>query len=449
MIPVVSVEEMRRLDELSSDPEEVLIHRAAWGVSRAALRILGGAYGRRVVVIAGPGNNGADGIKAAEFLRHRGVRAQILKPGEVEVVPDCDLVIDAAFGTGFHGEYDAPDPNGALVLSVDIPSGVNGNTGVAREGAVWADFTVTFAALKPGHLLADGPERCGEIELVDIGIDTASCTMHLFEDSDLGWLLPRHGRHSHKWKSAVGVVAGSPGMMGAAQLVALGAQRAGAGMVRLLSPGLAADDNFAGEAVVMDGTVQSWSSEVSAISSRLHALVVGPGLGLSNETRSELRSLVVADELPLVVDADAITLLSDDEGRAALTARHNPVVLTPHEGEFARLTGNRPGADRIADVRKAAKALGCVVLLKGSTTVVADPDGEVVLTATGDARLATAGTGDVLSGVVGAFVARGLRPLHAAAAAAHVHGLAGKMSYSSGLIASDLPENVAALISQH
>jgi hydroxyethylthiazole kinase-like uncharacterized protein yjeF len=447
MKPIVTVEEVRAIDQRSPDPESVLIHRAGWAVSRAALRMMGGAYGRRVVVIAGPGNNGADGRTAALFLEERGIRTQVFPPGVLDVVPDCDLVIDAAFGTGFHGSYSAPDPNGAPVLAIDIPSGVNGNSGVACEDAVWADVTVTFAAYKPGHFLHDGPSRCGSLELCDIGLDTSGATMHLFEDSDLAWAIPARGRETHKWKSAVAVIAGSPGMMGAANLVTLGAQRAGAGMVRLLSPGVAAVDGPVGEAVVMDGTNAGWSNDIDEISERLQAIVVGPGLSRAEETKKQIRSLIEFDRLPTVLDADAIVAVSDDEGRKALQSRVKPMVLTPHDGEFRGLAGNAPVAARHQSAVELARRVKSVVLLKGSTTVVSDPDGRTMFVTAGDSRLATAGTGDVLAGIVGAFLAQGAKPMAAAAAAAHVHGKAAKNSYSRGLIASDLPENVAELLS--
>lgn len=447
MKPVVTVEEMRSIDAASPVAEMELIHRAGWAVSRAAIRMMGGTYGRRVVLIAGPGNNGADARKAAEFLAARGVRCKTFAPGELVVVPGCDLVIDGAYGTGFRGEYTAPDPNGAPVLAIDIPTGVNGNTGVAVQGSVRADVTVTFAALKPGHLLHDGPDHVGALELVDIGLDTSVATMHLFEDGDLEWALPLAKRDSHKWKTAVGVVAGSPGMMGAARLVVTGAQRAGAGMVRLLSPGVGATDGLATEAVVMDGTSDNWVKTIDAIAHRLHAVAAGPGLGRSDIVRERMRELTRADSTPLVLDADGLMVLGDEEGRSALMDRQKPVVLTPHDGEFEALAGSASGDDRVGAVRSLAARTNSVVLLKGSTTVVAAPDSTVYFSTAGDVRLATAGTGDVLTGVVAAFVAQGVEPALAAVAAANVHGRAAKNSYSRGLIASDLPENVAKLVS--
>jgi hydroxyethylthiazole kinase-like uncharacterized protein yjeF len=447
MKPIVTVQEMRAIDRASPVPEVELVHRAAWAVSRIAIEMMGGTYGRRVVVIAGPGNNGADGRRAAGLLEERGVRTQVFGPGEVHVVPPCDLVIDAAFGTGFRGAYEAPDPAGAMVLAVDVPSGVNGDTGVACDGAAWADVTVTFAAFKPGHFLADGPDRCGEIVLRDIGLDTAGAQMHLFETSDLQWVLPVRARESHKWKSAVAVVAGSPGMMGAAHLVTMGAQRAGAGMVRVLSPGVRAEDAAAGEAVVMDGSNSQWSQEIGKIAQRLQALVIGPGLGRLDSARLQVQELISLDTVPAVVDADGIIAVSDESGKARVRKRTLATVLTPHDGEFKALTGAAPSTARVADAQNAASDLNSVVLLKGSTTLVAAPDGGVLFVTSGDSRLATAGTGDVLAGIVGAFIAQGADPHLAAGAAAHVHGLAARNAFSRGLIASDLPENVAELLS--
>jgi len=447
MKPIVTVEEMRAIDAASPVAESELIHRAAWAVSRSAIRMMGGTYGRRATVIAGPGNNGADGRRAARFLEDRGVRVSIVAPGEIDRVPPCDLVIDAAYGTGFHGEYVAPWPDDIPVLAVDIPSGVNGNTGIAcHEDAVKADRTVTFAAYKPGHFLADGPDHCGEIELCDIGLDVSSATMHLFTEDEF-WVLPDFGRESHKWRTALGVVAGSPGMMGAASFVVAGAQRAGAGMVRLLSPGVSAADGPVGEAVVLDGLEANWSHTIGEVAPRLQAMVIGPGLGRREAVKQQVRAVVEADVTSLVLDADGLFAVGDTDGLALLAKRMKPTVLTPHDGEFKMLTGGAPDAKRYESVRALAKTTNSVVLLKGSTTLVAD-DEHVIFVTSGDARLATAGTGDVLSGIVGAFLAMGAAEQLGTAAAAYVHGAAAKNSYSKGLIASDLPENVAKWLSE-
>ena len=436
MIPIVTPEEMKEID-------------AGAAVARAALDVLGGSYGRRVVVVAGKGNNGADGRDAARRLRARGVRVQVMEAADCpDRVPASDLVVDAAYGTGFRGDYDAPDPGDAVVLAVDIPSGVDGLTGVAGEGAVSADLTVTFAALKPGLLLADGPTHAGPVEVVDIGLDVSSAAAALVESVDVSRWLPSRPADSHKWRSAVWVVAGSPGMTGAARLCASAVLRSGAGLVRLGVPGEQAPMTPL-EVVGRPLPPAGWDGTVLDELDRFKALVVGPGLGREDVTVAAVRALVAAAPCPVIVDADGLTALGDVAQAAAVIGdRRQPTVLTPHDGEFERLAGRRPGPDRIGGARDLARGTGATVLLKGSTTIVAGPDGRVLLAAAGDARLATAGTGDVLSGVVGAFLAQGLGGVEAAAGAAHVHGLAARRGWPRGLVAGDLLDFLPAVLSE-
>jgi NAD(P)H-hydrate epimerase len=450
MKPVVTVAEMKAIDADAPEPEEVLIDRAGAAVCRAALRMLGGAYGRRVAVVAGKGNNGADGRTAAARLQRRGVRVTVVAAGELSRLPEGDLVIDAAYGTGFRGGYDAPDPGGAAVLAVDIPSGVSGDTGAAAEGAVRADRTVTFAGLKPGLLLGDGPDHTGDVEIADIGLDTSRRHIELLEDSEAAAWLPRRPRHAHKWQTALCVVAGSPGMLGAPRLVSSGALRAGSGYVRLGVPGADLAALPAQEAVGFALPETGWEVDARKALDRCRALVVGPGLGRRDETIAAVRALVAASPVPTVVDADGINAVGSAAELARLTAgRTQPVIVTPHDGEFARLAGHAPGDDRLAAAEDLARATGAIVLLKGSTTVVADPGGRTLLAAAGSARLATAGTGDVLSGIIGSFLAQGVPGLEAAALAAHVHGAASRDGHAIGLVAGDLPELVATWLSRH
>lgn len=450
MIPVVTPDEMKVIDAAAPEPVEVLIERAGAAVARAALDILGGAYGRRVVVVAGKGNNGADGRAAGVRLRRRGVRVEIVDAGDAPgQVPQCDLVVDAAYGTGFHGDYRAPDPGDATVLAVDIPSGVDGVTGEAGDGAVSADVTVTFAALKPGLLFDEGSARSGQVQLVDIGLDTSGATIHLVERSDVvEWLPPREA-NAHKWSSAVWIVAGSGGMPGAADLCASAAMRAGAGTVRLGVPG-EANPQPPLEVVGRPLPGEGWEPHVLEELERFAALVVGPGLGRTDRTRESVRRVVAEARLPIVVDADGLFALGDADSAAKVVAARGgrPTVMTPHEGEFERLAGHPVGGDRVGATRQLAAAVGATVLLKGPTTVVADPDGRVLVSTTGDARLATAGTGDVLAGIAGAFLGRGLDGLHAAAAAAHVHGAAGHLGWPVGLVAGDLLDLLPAVLSE-
>lgn len=449
MIPVLTPEEMGEVDRAAPEPVDVLIARAGSATARAAARMLGGTYGRRVVVVAGKGNNGADGREAAVHLRRRGVRVEVIDaPDAPDRLPPCDLVVDAAYGTGFRGEYTAPDPAGAPVLAVDIPSGVNGLTGEVPEGAVQATRTVTFAALKPGLVLHPGRERAGAVDVVDIGLDVSGARAGVVESADVAAWLPVRSADAHKWASAVWIAAGSPGMTGAAHLCARAAMRAGAGAVRLGIPGSDPDPG-AMEIVGRAPPAEGWDTYVLEDSKRAKALVVGPGLARTDTTRDAVRRLVGASPLPAVVDADGLYALGTKaEASAVLRSRGAPTVLTPHEGEFARLDGSRVGPDRLDAVRSLARAVGATVLLKGTTTIVADPDGRVVMVTSGSPRLATAGSGDVLAGVIGAFLALGLDGLRAASGAAHAHGLAAGLGWRRGLVAGDLIDLLPAALVQ-
>lgn len=445
MRPVVTVAEMRAADAAAPVAEATLVARAGTAVAVEAARLMGGAYGRRVTVVAGKGNNGADGRVAATALARRGATVRVVGPSDGPL-PACDLVVDAAFGTGFRGTYDAPPaPPGARVLAVDIPSGVDGDTGAASGRPLVADRTVTFAAYKPGLLQGDGRTLAGEVHLADIGLPVGQPSIGLVEDDDVTRLVPTRPAASHKWATALAVVAGSPGMEGAAVLAAGGATRAGAGMVRLGVPG-GGHAPWPVEAVRLPLERAGWADAVLDVLGRCKALVVGPGLGRDEATQAEIRRLVSRSPVPVVVDADGLFALGDDPG--PVVAGERPVVLTPHDGEYARLAGEKPGPDRIGAARRLAARAGAVVLLKGSLTAVAAPDGQVLLAASGTSRLATAGTGDVLSGMIGAFVARGAGALEAAALAAHVHGRAAGRGRAEGLVAGDLPLLVSDCLSE-
>jgi NAD(P)H-hydrate epimerase len=446
--PVVTVAEMRAIDEEAAATVDhaVLVDRAGTAVAASALRLLGGAYGRRVVVVAGKGSNGADGRVAAARLRRRGARVDVVEAADApDRIPreGVDLVVDAAYGTGFRGSYRAPSvPAGVRVLAVDIPSGVDGDTGEACGEPLRADVTVTFAAMKPGLLQGDGPLLAGAVEVVDIGLAVDRARLWVVEDSDVARLLPVRARDSYKWQSAVAVIAGSPGMTGAAELCAHAAYRAGAGMVRLGVPGADPALLTAGEAVATELASHSWAPTALEMVTRCHSLVVGPGLGRAEDTATEVRTLVAAAAVPVVVDADGLVALGSGPAVTGVVGGTTGVrcVLTPHDGEFAALAGGAPGADRIDAARSLARRSRAVVLLKGPTTVVAEPGGTALLVTAGSPRLATAGTGDVLSGAIGAFVARGLPLFEAAGLAAHVHGRAAALGPPEGLVAGDLAD---------
>jgi NAD(P)H-hydrate epimerase len=435
MIPILTPEEMKAVDAAAPEPLDVLVARAGAAVARAAIDMLDGAYGRRVVVITGPGNNGADGRDAARRLRARGVHVTVVDAKAVPpALPRCDLVVDAAYGTGFRGTWEPPDVGDVPVLAVDIPSGVDGRTGLADGHVLWADRTVTFAAVKPGLLFADGAAHAGDIEVVDIGLDVGDARAHLVEASDVAAWLPERPDDAHKYHAAVWIVAGSPGMTGAAALAARAAQRAGAGYVRLSSPGTRASDAPT-EAVLTDLPAERWASTVVGGLDRFKAVATGPGLGRGSD--DDVRRVARECTVPLVVDGDGLTALGRE-----LDGLAPQVVLTPHDGEYARLTGHPPGDDRFAAARELAATARSTVVLKGEAMVVSSPDGEILVAAESDARLATAGTGDVLTGITVALLAQGLEPLRAAGVAAFLLGAAADLGWRRGLVAGD----VAALL---
>lgn len=453
MIPIVTPDEMRAVDAAATEAPEVLIARAGAAVARCAVRMMGGTYGRTVHVIAGDGNNGADGRVAARLLVARGVRVRVFDAAACPaVLPSAHLVIDAAYGTGFRGTWNPPDVGDTPVLAVDVPSGVNSLTGEAFGDVLAASRTVTFAALKPGLLLAPGSELTGALELADIGLGAraaAHAHAHLVQPLDVARWLPARDALAHKWREAVRLVAGSIGMTGAARLAAHSAMRAGAGMVHLSAPGTLVPQAPA-EVVQRPLPSRGWAKDVLDTLDRFHALVVGPGLGRDDETAAQTRLLAIEAPVPTVIDGDGLFAMAwNADGAAALLRRRTtPTVLTPHDGEYALLTGAAPVADRLVAARRLAADTGCVVLLKGPATVIADPDGEVLVVTAGDARLATAGTGDVLSGIIGALLAAGVPALQAAAGGAWLHGQAARSAPERGMVASDIADHLPGLLQE-
>lgn len=452
MLPIVTPEEMRAVDAAATEPTEILIGRAGSAVARRAIELLGGTYGRTVNVIAGTGNNGADGRIAGELLRARGVKVRTFAVGDQHSLPDADLIIDAAYGTGFHGEWKPPDVQGTPVLAVDIPSGVDALTGETHGDVLSAVATVTFGAYKPGLLLPPGKQLAGEVQVASIGLGDAAAaraTSFLLQHSDVAAILPRRNAGAHKWRAAVRVIAGSPVMPGAAALVCSAAMRAGAGMVHLSSPG-GLVQGVTTEVVQRGLSTNEWSGEVFDSLDRFHALVIGPGLGRDEEVATQTRHIVLGAPVPIVIDGDGLFALAWNvqDAVALLRRRQSPTVLTPHDGEFGLLTGVKPTADRFDVVRRFATNTGCVVLLKGPTTLVAEPDGRVMAVANGDARLATAGTGDVLAGVIGALLAAGLSAVDAATVAAWVHAEASNRASAVGMVASDVADHLPEVLSE-
>ncbi|MGZ6975175.1 MAG: NAD(P)H-hydrate dehydratase [Acidimicrobiia bacterium] len=477
MKPLVTPAEMAEADRRtieSGTPVEVLMDRAGRAVAWAVRDACGGTYGRRAVVVCGKGNNGGDGLVTARALATWGMRVDTLlledgidRATLSRMLARADVVVDAMFGTGFRGALD-PDAARvaattaeapALVVAVDIPSGVDGLTGAIEGIAVRADRTVTFAAEKPGLVFEPGRSHAGAVIVADIGIDVTSAPAGVTEEADVaGWLPPR-SPETHKWQvGGVMVVGGTTGMTGAPMFVSHAAMRAGAGIVWCGVPGAEAAAASSGTEVI---TLALPSTQEGALDARaaatvlrdldrFRALVIGPGLGGNERTQDAVNQLVADAPVPIVLDADGLNALRGD--LSALRVRHtmltSPAVLTPHDGEYTRLVGEAPGADRLRAARHLAIAADAVVLLKGPATVIAEPgpDGRVAVNPTGGPWLATAGTGDVLSGIIGAFLARGMGAFEAAAAGAWVHGRAADRAGHTGMIAGDLIAAIPAAL---
>ncbi|ANI38455.1 NAD(P)H-hydrate dehydratase [Mycolicibacterium vaccae] len=425
---------------LASLPDGVLMRRAAFGLATVIATELGTVSGRSVCAVVGSGDNGGDALWAATILRRRGAHASavLLNPERahekalaaflraggriVETVPPAtDLVIDGIVGISGSGPlrphaaeiFDAVADAGIPVVAVDLPSGVDVQTGAADGPHVRPALTVTFGGLKPVHALGD----CGRVELVDIGLDLAPTGLRAFDADDVAARWPVPGPHDDKYSQGVtGVMAGSATYPGAAILCTGAAVAATSGMVR-----------YAGTAAAE--VVSHWPEVIAtadhASTGRVQAWVVGPGLGTDERAAAALVFALESD-LPVIVDADGLTILAAHPELVA--DRAAPTVLTPHAGEFARLAGSPPGADRVGATRGLADRFGVTVLLKGNVTVVAAPGGPVHLNAAGNSWAATAGSGDVLSGVIGALLAAGLPADEAAAAAAFVHARAADLS---------------------
>jgi len=423
-----------------------LMERAGAAVAQEALRAFPDA--RRFACVCGGGSNGGDGRVAARVLRGAGREAD-----ETTEPAGYDVVVDALFGTGFHGEP-RPDASalierinaaGAGVVSVDIPSGVDASTGEVAGAVVDADLTVTFHAQKVGLAVGPGRFHAGAVIVADIGLE-ALPTEHRRATPELLELVPLRGSGDTKYSAgAVLVVGGQPGMTGAVCLAGLAALRADAGYVTLAVP---AESLPVVESLVLEPVKVGWRDEdavetVVAAGERAGAMAIGPGLGRGERRRSLVHELLERIDLPAVVDADALFGL-EPVPRAAAT------VLTPHAGELARLLDTDAawvGAHRLEAAQTAAGRFGAVVLLKGPDSIVAPPEGGVIVCDLGPPALATAGTGDVLTGIVASFLAKGLEPRLAAAAGAVAHGRAALLArHRAGLVAGDLLDSLPAAL---
>ena len=430
-------------------PEGALMQRAAAGLAAECVRILRqGVYGTTVAVLAGAGDNGGDALYAGARLAARGaaVTAVLLSPdrahpggltalraagGRVlpagspaatDVVAGARLVLDGIVGIGGSGGL-RPAAAGLVaavtgtVVAVDLPSGVDADTGAVEGEAVRADVTVTFGTLKPGLLVGAGAEHAGDVRLVEIGLDLPEPRLRVLDPADVARLVPRPGPRDDKYtRGVVGVAAGSSTYPGAGVLSTGAAVHGGAGMVRYAGGAAEHVRSRWPEAIVTEGK----PSEAGQV----QAWVVGPGIGTDDAAAGLLRD-VLGQDVPVLVDADGLTLLAREP--ELVRSRTAPTVLTPHDREFERVAGP-VGADRVGAARRAAAEMGVTMLLKGNATVVAGPDGFAYVNPTGTPWLATAGSGDVLSGLGGALLAGGVEPALAAALAAYLHGLAGSIA---------------------
>jgi hydroxyethylthiazole kinase-like uncharacterized protein yjeF len=448
---------------LETVPDGTLMQRAAAGLARRCAAVLadrfGGVYGRRVLLLVGPGDNGGDALFAGARLARRGARVEALPLNQdrihgaglaalraaggvltADLPSTVELVVDGILGIGGHGglrdpaaavvarlsSVPAEDGDPAPVVAVDVPSGIDVDTGAVPGVAVRADVTVTFGALKPGLLIGSGAVHSGLVELVDIGLGPylrgePAVAVPDLDDVSAWWPRPRTGDDKYT-RGVAGVATGSATYPGAAVLSVAGALTGPAGLVRYA--GSAADavrlhhpSVIATERVVDAGRVQAWTC--------------GSGLGTDQRAANELRSALGAP-VPVCLDADALSLLVHERLADWLRDRTAPTVVTPHDREFQRLAGGPPGDDRVGSALDLARRMDTIVLLKGDRTIVATPDGRAYVNPTGTAYLATGGTGDVLAGLLGSLLAGGVPAERAAVAAAYAHGLAGRRAAAEG-----------------
>ncbi|GAA1656236.1 bifunctional ADP-dependent NAD(P)H-hydrate dehydratase/NAD(P)H-hydrate epimerase [Nonomuraea maheshkhaliensis] len=454
-------------------PEGTLMQRAATGLAAVCADLLGRVYGRRVVLLVGSGDNGGDALYAGERLARRGawvgavlagsktheagLRALLDAGGrvvEAQELGRAELIIDGLVGIGASGALrepyarlaEAANAASGRIVAVDVPSGVDASTGQVAGAAVRAKVTVTMGAYKTGLLVDPGASFAGDVRLVDIGLGehVPDPDVAALSGGDVDILMPRPGAESDKYRRGVlGVAAGSDQFTGAAVLAVGGALRAGAGMVRYAGrEGPVAQVRAHWPEAVVTPLDEPTIDHVG----RVQAWVLGPGLG-TDDWAHELAARVLGSGVPVLVDADALTLVARDPG---LLRRDAPVLLTPHAGELARLIRAERDdieAARLAHVRRAAAELGVTVLLKGSTTVVAEDARPVRVNVTGTSWLATGGTGDVLAGISGALLAQGLSCYDAASCGAFLHGVAGRLAADGApLAAADVATAVPAAI---
>lgn len=486
---VLRPQEMKQADALtiaSGVSGIELMRRASAAVARAATEML--MKEAHVVVAAGPGQNGGDGFVVAALLARQGYRVSLGLLGRVERLSgdaalaardwggtvgavedlpfnEADLIVDALFGTGLARDLEGAaraavermSASGKPILAVDLPSGVDGETGQVRGMAVKAARTVTFAARKPCHLLMPGRALCGEVEIVDIGIARGTLEKtggKLFANAPALWLdgFPRPEPDSHKYdRGHALVVSGGATRTGAARLAARAALRIGAGLVTVASPPEALGVNAAHlTAIMLRGCDGPEGLHHLLQDARLNSLVLGPALGIHSGTRAMV-AVAAQARRSMVLDADALTSFEGLATELRQAFSQAPTVLTPHDGEFMRLFKGHPDLldpeSKIERAHRAAFYTGAVMVLKGPDTVIAAPDGRAAINENGTPYLGTAGSGDTLCGIIAGLMAQGMPAFEAACAGVWIHAEAGA-SFGPGLIAEDLAELVPSVLRQ-
>jgi len=473
--------EMRRAEALAVERGPLSFYDLMQVAGRAVAEAVMNRFApSRVLVLCGAGNNGGDGYVAAEALREAGwtVAVAALAPpttpdtikaaqawqGETQplavgLLEEADLVVDALFGTGLTRPLEGLAAQAALavaehkipVIAADFPSGVNGDNGDAAGAVFRAKVTVTFFRKKRGHVLLPARQQCGEIIVADTGMaaDVLDEEVPLTaENNEELWadLQPEMRAEAHKYDRGHALIFGGPVMTGASRLAARAAQRMGAGLVTLAAP-QAAWEVYAQslESVLVMPADDLMAAKSLIADPKRGPILIGPGLGLAPEGRA-LVLAALASGKPCVLDADALTLFADQPD-ALFKAIHEACVLTPHEGEFARLFGSQidPALDKTTRAQKAAALAGCIVLLKGADTVMAQPDGYAVVNTNAPPWLATGGAGDVLAGMIVGLLAAGMAPFAAACMAAYRHGQIAAI-HGPGLIAEDIIDGIPALL---
>ncbi len=506
---ITTSEEMRALDALATDkygiPSLLLMEHAGLAVAMTASDLLEGAFGSRVLVCAGPGNNGGDGFAAARHLFNHGANVSVLYFGDAakaspdtrtnmaivnhmeipvienvesylvdQIISESDLVVDALLGIGVSSEVREPiagvirsiNDFARMVLAVDIPSGVNSDTGSICGVGISADATVTFGLPKIGHFVYPGAGKVGRLSVADISIPVVELEDNggrafVLDRFIAGALIPYRPRDAHKGTFGhLAIAAGSVGMTGAAILTAEGALRIGTGLVTLAIPEslndiLEAKITEAMSIPVAEGSARSFcAGSVDAVARLIEdrdAVVIGPGLGRSEDAVSFVKELLPRIDRPCLVDADGLYAVAQNTD---LLRNHSaPVIVTPHPGEMSLLTGksiSEVQSNRLETARSFATAYGVHVVLKGVGTIVAMPNGVVYINTSGTSGMATGGVGDVLSGIIGGLLAQGCSPQAACCAGVYIHGAAGEIAADNmgeaGMVAGDVAASIAKAV---